>query len=684
MSDPEASLRATRRGPAALRALLATRLYPTRVDVAEAGARPEPVETPCADDTVRLPGGRGDARSTPGRTAPEGALPAGRPPGWGARGAQVRSGVAPDEAELLRLRYARGLDPVEIASVLGVEGAQVARRLDAAAAYVRLLAEGHVADVGEPSIAALLADAFRGSPPADRGAVEPAMEPATVDGPPAEPVAAPLPPGTRVGGRYEIVERIGGGAFAFVYRARDVRVPGHVVALKLLHRAARSAAEREGALRELTLIASAFHPSLVQLKDHGWVEDRLWFVMPFYEGESLLERLERGPLPLDEALGTFERLARALAALHAAGVRHQDVKPENIFLARLATGAPDGSAEVLPVLLDLGVAAPDGNLALAGTPMYLAPEIASRIVGEGCAPPLTPKADVLALALSLAHALEPPDPPGPDAEPDVDAFLRRRAKAPPEGPRSARFRRLRAPFRRWMAADPAERPTAGELADELADLRATHRTAEQGSMRVRRGARWSILAMGVAAVTVALTLQLDEVVGPLAGETGAERSAGDPDHALRLLRGRVRAEEHRAAELERALAAARAEELGVGDGDGDEAQGPALAPGTAEAGDERRTSPEAVEPRVVLPEAVATASRSPEPTRRRPPRARHRAWRRVDATRGRGRASGSARDAPPGRERPAAPAPSSGSRPSGSPPAGRAPAASSRVPGNPF
>src|SRR5690606_29568266 len=140
---------------------------------------------------------------------------------------------------------------------------------------------------------------------------------------------------------------------------------GHVVTLKLLHRVARTPAAREGAIRELSLIASAFHPSLVHFKDHGWFEDRLWFVMPFYVGEMLLERLERGPLELDDTLAHFERLARALAALHAAGIRHQDIKPENIFLVELATGAAADRPEILAVLLDLGVAAPNGEMALA-------------------------------------------------------------------------------------------------------------------------------------------------------------------------------------------------------------------------------------------------------------------------------------------------------------------------------
>src|SRR5690606_2592604 len=99
-----------------------------------------------------------------------------------------------------------------------------------------------------------------------------------------------------------------------------------------------------------------FHPSIVQFKDHGWHESRLWFVMPWYEGESLQARIDRQPLSRTEARQIFEPLARALAAMHASGLRHQDVKPENIFLANIKRHG-EGVSDILPVLLDLGVAA---------------------------------------------------------------------------------------------------------------------------------------------------------------------------------------------------------------------------------------------------------------------------------------------------------------------------------------
>src|SRR5690606_30608451 len=98
------------------------------------------------------------------------------------------------------------------------------------------------------------------------------------------PFARPalLTVGDVVASRYRVEELLGAGAFADVYRAADLEVPDHVVALKLF----RLPASNDGvAVRELRLIASVSHPSVVQFKDHGWHEGRIFFVMPFYRGE---------------------------------------------------------------------------------------------------------------------------------------------------------------------------------------------------------------------------------------------------------------------------------------------------------------------------------------------------------------------------------------------------------------
>ncbi|MDH5493334.1 MAG: protein kinase, partial [Myxococcales bacterium] len=278
-----------------------------------------------------------------------------------------------------------------------------------------------------------------------------------------------LEPGTLVGGRYRVAQQIGSGGFADVYRAEDQEVEGHVVALKVLHRKALTDAARAQALRELHLIASVFHPSIVQFKDHGWFDDRFWFVMPWYQGESLESRIERGPLDRLEAKRIFVPLARALAAMHSAGMRHQDVKPDNIFLTRLEGFGGEGGDDVLPVLLDLGVAAKEAELLLAGTPDYFAPEVAAQFARVPSSAAIGAPADVFSLALSLRNALEPETSEILEEE-AIDAFIEARAMRPPEPPRGRALRFLRPSFRRWMSPDPSERPSAERFAEELSIL----------------------------------------------------------------------------------------------------------------------------------------------------------------------------------------------------------------------
>jgi len=358
---------------------------------------------------------------------------------------RLRDGVG--DRELLELRYARELSLPEIAFVLGEDRAALTTRLEAAVEKARGLA-------GDADLPTALLEAFAleklDAAIASRGTELP-----------------PVPAGTVVDDRYELEKHVGSGGFADVYRARDVAVPGHTVALKLLKRRASSDAEKDDALRELRLIAAVFHPSIVQFKDHGWHDGRFWFVMPWYQGEALEQRIEREPLSRAEARRVFVPLARALATMHASGVRHQDVKPDNIFLAELEGFA---GADVLPVLLDLGVAAKDAELVLAGTPTYFAPEVAAQFAhNEAEMAPIGPAADVFALALSLRNALEPWTQPEVAAG-AVERFIAHRAVEVPEPPTSGDLRYLDKHFRRWMAKDPSKRPTATELAEELSIL----------------------------------------------------------------------------------------------------------------------------------------------------------------------------------------------------------------------
>lgn len=306
--------------------------------------------------------------------------------------------------------------------------------------------------------------------------------------------------GVVVGERYEVECLLGAGTFAQVYRARDLLVPDHSVSLKIARDPATDEHAVRAAMRELQLVASVYHPSIVQLKDHGWHENRLWFVMPLYRGETLATRLTRGVLSRREAREIFEALAEALATLHRAGVRHQDIKPDNIFLAQL-----DSEAERrLPVLIDLGLAVKDAELVLAGTPTYLAPEVAARFAGVPDPALIGPKADVFALALTLRRAL------GGSVVEDVagdrvETFVSVRARVAPGAPKGRDMRDLRSHFERWLNISPDVRPTAEEFRREL---RILTRKEERRSRRLVL-ARWltpTALAIVALFATTAMIL----------------------------------------------------------------------------------------------------------------------------------------------------------------------------------
>jgi serine/threonine protein kinase len=262
---------------------------------------------------------------------------------------------------------------------------------------------------------------------------------------------------TPIGERFLIETPVGAGAQGEVYRAQDRNVRGHRVAIKIMRHPARTEEQRAAAMRELELLSAVHHPSVLHFLDYGWHEGRLWFAMPWLEGETLEEVL----LTRQEAKPVFEKLAAGLSALHAVGIRHQDLKPANVFLSKVT-----GYDELQPQLLDLGVAVRSGELMAAGSLAYFAPEVAGSWPMPN--PAADGKADVFALALTLREVLEPGTMPElPESDADVTAFLRRRAEEPIPPFKNRSLRYLRKHFARWLNADPEQRPTADEFRKEL-------------------------------------------------------------------------------------------------------------------------------------------------------------------------------------------------------------------------
>jgi len=305
--------------------------------------------------------------------------------------------------------------------------------------------------------------------------------------------SAPLPTGFTLGDRYVIDRHISSGSFGAVYKASDRAIPNHAVALKILHSPAESEEARERGLRELRLIAAVAHPSVVQFKDYGWLEGRLWFAMPWYSGTTLYERIGgdslelRTPMTRAEARPIFERLAQGLAAMHAVGIHHHDIKPDNVFLANVA-----GFEGGFPVLLDLGIAAAKGELPAGFTAEYAAPETANTALGE-LGHSIGAAADVFSLALTLRNVLDTDLIANADV-PSI-AILTARATQPAPGPSRKDLRYLKPHFARWLSLDSSARPTPEEFARELAVLTEPEDRREQRMRSLRRAAPFLFAAM---------------------------------------------------------------------------------------------------------------------------------------------------------------------------------------------
>src|SRR6202007_244348 len=184
-------------------------------------------------------------------------------------------------------------------------------------------------------------------------------------------------------GPYEILSPIGAGGMGEVYRARDTRLE-RVVAVKILPDHLSDRAElRERFEREARTIASLNHPHICPLYDIGQQDGTDFLVMEYLEGETLAERLKKGPLPLDQVLQYAIEISDALDKAHRKGITHRDLKPGNIMLTKSGTklldfGLAKLKKDTTPANVTLSkVPTEDAVTAqgtILGTLQYMAPE----------------------------------------------------------------------------------------------------------------------------------------------------------------------------------------------------------------------------------------------------------------------------------------------------------------------
>ena len=252
---------------------------------------------------------------------------------------------------------------------------------------------------------------------------------------------------------YAITHKLGQGGMGVVYAARDERLQ-RPVALKMISSQSYDETTRKRFWREARTAASVNHPNICQIYDIGDDDgDDLFIAMELLEGETLDQRLQKGPMSVSQAVPVALDILAALAAVHARGVVHRDLKPSNVFLT------PHGVK-----VLDFGVARPQpeqaltaaanltGTGVLVGTPRYIAPEC---VLGEAA----DASSDLFAVGAILFEILagrpafggrtvpevlratvyeQPPALTGPPAVAAVDRVIRRAlAKRPGDRPESA-------------------------------------------------------------------------------------------------------------------------------------------------------------------------------------------------------------------------------------------------------
>ncbi len=321
--------------------------------------------------------------------------------------------------------------------------------------------------------------------------------------------------GARIG-PYEILDPLGAGGMGEVYRARDTRLE-RTVAIKVLPEDLSNRPEaRERFEREARAVSQLNHPHICTLYDVGRQETARgvidFLVMEYLDGETLAERLARGPLPLDQTLKYATEIADALDAAHRQGVTHRDLKPANVMLTRSGSTLLDFGLAKWRHGESKAVAAAESALpteakpltvegAILGTFQYMAPE---QLEGKDA----DPRTDLFAFGavlyemttgrkafegrsqaslISAIMTAEPPSMSGlqPLVPPSLERVVRRCLAKPPE--------------ERWQ--------TAKDLGEELRWIAGGSDRVAAGPVTARSPSTWRFGPMGMAA-TAALGVAL--------------------------------------------------------------------------------------------------------------------------------------------------------------------------------
>jgi eukaryotic-like serine/threonine-protein kinase len=282
--------------------------------------------------------------------------------------------------------------------------------------------------------------------------------------------------GVDVAGCYRLVERLGAGGMGVVYKGEDSR-SGEPVAIKFLHEAFAGMPDLVKRFeREVTAMRRVAHAHVVSVLDSGVDGGVPYLVMEFQSGKPLADILERGALPPGRAVGIARQVLAGVAAAHASGVVHRDLKPDNIMLVK---GVEGDFVKILDFGLAKMVQGTNGtqltNTGFAlGTPGYMAPEQAN---GDH----IDERADIYAVGVVLYHMVVGQRPFVADSP---MAVLRMHMDDPPKPPRKAApdanlSAELEAAILRALEKAPSKRWRSAE-----AFARALEATSEGGASRI--------------------------------------------------------------------------------------------------------------------------------------------------------------------------------------------------------
>jgi len=236
---------------------------------------------------------------------------------------------------------------------------------------------------------------------------------------PNSPVRVAVDVGSVIADTYTIEALLGRGGMGAVFLASHKRLAGKQVAIKILHTEIADTEVIARFKREAEIAAKLNHPNIVGVIDYNVSPDGMpYLVLDYLEGETLADRIARGPLALDHAMSIVRQVGSALAAAHGAGIVHRDLKPQNIFLV---TSEIDGRTIEVAKVLDFGISKIRGSetvktqdSVLLGTPQYMSPE---QAIGQHTS--IDERTDVFALGAIVYEMLSGQPAFGGDSLPAV-------------------------------------------------------------------------------------------------------------------------------------------------------------------------------------------------------------------------------------------------------------------------